>query len=175
MELRGRIAQQLNVFSSNILAASNKLLRDPINISQARSNRTYDRCEHIYNIAAGAPANFQSEPCIYEEDSVKELGPFTDPQSGGGYPNYSFFLPGDAWLPGLLVMLTEWLQKNRGAYPALLHPNTGCEVRDHMEEASIQWLGPRYPLLSSIFQCRALGCNQACQEAPHHLPPAACP
>jgi aromatic ring-cleaving dioxygenase len=57
-----------------------------------------------------------------------------------------------------------------GAYDVLLHPNTGCEVRDHAEERSIDWLGSSYPLSIDVFSCNALGCNQAC---PSTLPPPA--
>lgn len=65
-----------------------------------------------------------------------------------------------------------------GAYNMLLHPNTGCEVRDHVEQRSIRWLGePRLPLLPEVFSCRALGCNQACPDAgtgAPRPPPANC-
>lgn len=69
----------------------------------------------------------------------------------------------------------------RATYPptppddVLVHPNTGCEVRDHIEAASITWLGSPHPLLASVFSCRALGCNQACAAARRPLvPPAHC-
>merc|ERR1712224_31050 len=157
-----------NRFASTILSHTGKELLDPINVTRAKMDPTYDQCIDIYNIAAGAPANFHNEPCIYEVDMVKERGPFTDPATGGGYPNFSFFIPGETWLPGLLQMVMDWLEKNRGQYDVLIHPNTGCEVRDHMEEQSISWLGKSYPLLPRVFSCRALGCNQACTPHSHN-------
>ena len=58
---------------------------------------------------AGAPANYHPEPCIFEVDAVKKMGPFTDPVTKEGYPNYSFLIPGDVWLPGLLDRVHAWL------------------------------------------------------------------
>jgi len=46
-------------------------------------------------------------------DAVKRLGPFTDPRTGLGYPNWSFFLPGHVWMPTLVDQLTNWLRTLR--------------------------------------------------------------
>jgi hypothetical protein len=149
--------------------------RDPIDTVRAAQDPSYNQCGDRYHIAAGAPANYHTEPCIFESDLVKERGPFTDPATGLGYPNYSFFLPGITWLPDLLVRLRTWLRHLANAYieyDMLIHPNTGCEVRDHIEQRSFEWLGRALPLLPTVFSCRALGCNQAC---PGSSPPQGCP
>ena len=52
--------------------------------------------------------------------------------AGEGYPNYSFFIPGEYWLTDLVPILRRWLAVRRrdfGAYDVLIHPNTGCEAR----------------------------------------------
>eukprot|EP00427_Karlodinium_veneficum_P007519 CAMPEP_0169093762 /NCGR_PEP_ID=MMETSP1015-20121227/17607_1 /TAXON_ID=342587 /ORGANISM="Karlodinium micrum, Strain CCMP2283" /LENGTH=201 /DNA_ID=CAMNT_0009154419 /DNA_START=136 /DNA_END=738 /DNA_ORIENTATION=+ len=115
---------------------------DPINVERARWDLDYNQCGDAYNIVAGAPANFHDEPCIFEVDAVKKGGPFTNPESKKGYPNYSFFIPGHFWMPGLYQMLKAWIEtlaSKYGKYDVLFHPNTGCEVRDHMEERSVEW------------------------------------
>jgi aromatic ring-cleaving dioxygenase len=178
MTLRAEVSEKLNTFAAKVLSQLNKTLSDPIDVAKAARDPTYNHCGDAYRIVAGAPANFHAEPCIFEVDAVKEGGPFTDPLTGDGYPNYSFFIPSEYWLPGLLPMVHEWLDQNRGRYPVLIHPNTGCEVRDHIERASIQWLGGGYPLLPTVFSCDALGCNQACPRIPPAWPlpmPADCP
>jgi hypothetical protein len=176
MQFRRDLSEQLNLITKRI---TGQLPRDPIDLEMAQSDPSYNQCEDTYNIVAGAPANFHSEPCIFEVDAVKEQGPFTDPDTLKGYPNYSFFIPGDFWLPGLLHMLREWLLSTRrryaGRYDILIHPNTGCEVRDHAEERSIEWMGKSHPLLVSAFSCNALGCNQACPRVGASPPaPANC-
>ena len=156
MQLRGALASALNDFAGPGA--------DTINVTRAAADPTYRQCLTDYQIAAGAPANFHARPCIYEVDE-EGGGPFVEPRTGEPYPNYSFFLPGPAWMPGLYARVKGWLRAHRGAYPALLHPNTGCETRDHTEAASIEWLGGGaggYALDASIFSCGALGCNQAC-------------
>lgn len=173
MFFRRDISEFLNFLTLNI---TGKAPKDPIDAALAAIDPDYSQCTDTYNIAAGAPANFHDQPCIYEVDAVKEPGPFTDPATGLGYPNYSFFLPGEYWMPGLLPMLKDWLVQIKAsqyhAYDVLIHPNTGCEVRDHVETKSIQWYGKDYPLLPKVFSCHSLGCNQGCPStAP---PPANC-
>ena len=178
MDLRSQIAAQLNVLANDILKLRNQTLRDPIDSLRAGSDPAYNQCGDDYNIVAGAPANFHAEPCVFEVDAVKKQGPFTDPLTGDGYPNYSFLIPSQTWLPGLLERVQRWLTSKRGEYDVLIHPNTGCEVRDHVEEQSIYWMGRSYQLLPQVFGCNALGCNQACPEPPPAtvLPaPADCP
>ena len=176
MAYRGMLASQLNALT---LALTGQPPRDPIDADRAAQDPTYNQCAS-YQIVAGAPANYHPEPCAFEVDTVKRGGPFTDPESGLGYPNWSFLLPGAAWIPGLVSGLERWLAEQRaahgyGEYDVLIHPNSGCEVRDHMEPRSLTWLGTARPLLASIFSCRALGCNQACQGAKLPLaPPANC-
>mmetsp|Transcript_90015 Transcript_90015/g.141046 ORF Transcript_90015/g.141046 Transcript_90015/m.141046 type:complete len:312 (+) Transcript_90015:77-1012(+) len=175
MLLRQEIAEQLNRFTLRI---KGKPPVDPINVERARWDLDYNQCGDAYNIVAGAPANFHDEPCIFEVDAVKKGGPFTNPESKKGYPNYSFFIPGHFWMPGLYQMLKAWIEtlaSKYGKYDVLFHPNTGCEVRDHMEERSVEWLGVKRSLFPDIFSCHSLGCNQACPANGTRLrPPADC-
>merc|ERR1712110_547269 len=160
MLLRQNIAQQLNLFTKRI---TGQPPLDPIDTEKALQDPEYNQCGDVYNIVSGAPANFHDRPCIFDVDAVKKGGPFTDPQTGDGFPNYSFFLPGEVWLPGLVPMLKKWLQNVASQYKhydVLLHPNTGCETRDHAEDNSIEWIGKSYSLLTEVFSCNALGCNQ---------------
>ena len=176
MRLRQEMASFLN---SQAATLRGRPMRDPMDADRAQSDAKYCQCIDVYHLEAGAPANYHDEPCIYEVDAVKELGPFTDPESDLGYPNYSFFIPSDFWLPGLKDSLIDWLQRLRARgryreYGVLVHPNTGCEARDHVDASSpdITWLGQVLPLQPAIFSCNALGCNQACpSKAP---PPANC-
>ena len=176
MELRATLAAQLNRWT-HVLTGQPPV--DPIDVGRAAVDPDYNQCGDTYNIVAGAPANYHPEPCIFEVDAVKKMGPFTDPHSRLGYPNYSFLIPGETWLPGLMDRASAWLRGLAGgafgAYDVLLHPNTGCEVRDHVEARSIMWLGAAHPLLPEVFSCKALGCNQACPQKPpaHPLPPPA--
>merc|ERR1712159_623846 len=133
MTLRSELAHQLNKLTSQITGEPQ---RDPIDVERAGVDPSYNQCGSTYHIVAGAPANFHNEPCIFEVDDVKKGGPFTDPKTGGGYPNFSFFIPSEFWLPGLLASVRQWLHSvssKYGQYDVLIHPNTGCEVRDHAE------------------------------------------
>ena len=170
MQLRAIISERLNELTEEIKGHP---ADDPIDVGQALSDVDYNQCGNSYGIVAGAPANYHQEPCIFEVDAVKKGGPFTDPETMLGYPNYSFLIPGGFWMPGLLDKLRSFLLELRAnrqefsKYPLLFHPNSGCEVRDHAEKQSIEWHGGRgvdegYPLLTRVFSCRALGCNQAC-------------
>ena len=107
MSLRRDMALQLNLLTTRTTGLPP---RDPIDAERAFSDPDYNQCGDVYNIVAGAPANFHDQPCIFEVDAVKKGGPFTDPLTGDGYPKYSFFIPGEIWLPGLLTMLKRWLQ-----------------------------------------------------------------
>ena len=152
---------------------------DPIDVVRAEQDPSYDQCIDSYNIVAGAPANFHRAPRIYEVDAVKVGGPFTDPNTLLGYPNYSFFIPGEYWMPGVLQKMQQlmlWLQQQPRfkSYGVLVHPNTGCEVRDHVEPRSVLWLGTELPMFASIFRCRLLGCNQACRPSVQVQPPGSC-
>lgn len=172
LRLRASLATFLNDEAARIKGAP---LRDPTDAARASTDLSYSRCTSLYKIAAGAPANFIDEPCIYEVDPYKEDGgPFSDPVSDLGYPNWSFFIPSDFWLPGLKASVVAWLGKRHGEYDVLFHPNTGCEARDHVGIGSpdITWLGTARPLKPSIFSCNALGCNQACPSS--DPPPANC-
>jgi hypothetical protein len=164
MLLRREIAQKLNELGGGILRSEGRELKDPMNLTKAGTDPGYNHCGDSYNIVAGAPANFHNEPCLFEVDAVKEGGPFTDPATGDGYPNYSFFIPGEVWMPGLLDAFQPWLEEHRGKYDVFVHPNTGCEVCDHAETQSARWFGKTYPLLSEVFSCNSLGCNQACPK-----------
>lgn len=163
MKYRALISQKLNEMAKHY----GRDHAGRIDVVRAAEDPDYDQCIDEFDIVAGAPANYHSSPCIFEVDATKRLGPFTDPASGLGYPNFSFLLPGNMWMPGLYGIMREWLHTVRQdpeflQYQILLHPNTGCEVRDHVESASIEWMGKPQPLLASVFSCRALGCNQAC-------------
>ena len=136
MQYRGLLAAQLNNLTH---ALSGRPPRDPIDAVRAASDTEYSQCAS-HSIVAGAPANYHPEPCIFEVDTVKVGGPFTDPTSGLGYPNWSFLLPGHTWVPQLLQHVDAWLRAQRSAtsshpdldasqYDVLVHPNTGCEVR----------------------------------------------
>eukprot|EP00929_Paragymnodinium_shiwhaense_P088983 TRINITY_DN49259_c0_g1_i1.p1 TRINITY_DN49259_c0_g1~~TRINITY_DN49259_c0_g1_i1.p1 ORF type:complete len:315 (+),score=20.52 TRINITY_DN49259_c0_g1_i1:71-1015(+) len=176
MRFRQEIATFLNEEAQRIKGAP---MKDPMDSLRALSDADYSQCIDSYHIEAGAPGAYHNEPCIYEVDMVKEMGPFTDPVSKLGYPNYSFFIPSDWWLAGLKDRLVGWLKQLRlrgryTEYDVLVHPNTGCETRDHVDASSpdITWLGSQHALDAAIFSCNALGCNQACpSKAP---PPANC-
>lgn len=179
MKYRAVISQKLN----EMITYYGRDNAGQIDVVRAAQDPNYDQCIDEFNIVAGAPANYHSSPCIYEVDATKRLGPFTDPASGLGYPNYSFLLPGNLWMPGLYDTMRTWLHTIRRdpqflQYQILLHPNTGCEVRDHVEKASIEWMGKSQPLMPSVFSCRALGCNQACPKQKlnrsHVRPPGHC-
>lgn len=175
MLFRERVANFLNQLVVKVKGSPPRLA---INGTRARLDLNYNVCGEIFDIKAGAPANFVDEPCIYEVDSVMEHGgPWRNPSLHEGYPNWSFFLPGDFWLPGAVPMLRAWLDSERsavggyGQYTFAIHPNTGCESHDHFKE--IEWLGPPLPL-SDDFSCNALGCNQMCQANVKSAYPANC-
>ena len=175
MRLRGALAEFLNEETARI---TGRPPDDPIDATRARRDPRYSPCIDTYQLVAGAPANYHDEPCIYEVDAVKELGPFTDPGTGLGYPNWSFLIPSDFWTPGLKNRTVSWfnaLPTDFRRYDVLFHPNTGCEARDHVDATSpdITWLGTRRALDAAIFSCNALGCNQAC-PSPGARPPADC-
>ena len=172
MALRRAMAQQLNVMAANL--TTRPLLLDSIDVQRAFDDPAYENCIGTYNIIAGAPANFMPTPCIYECDGTKVNGPFTNPNSGLGYPNFSFFIPGKTWAPGLLEQFKAWVMLNRGLYDVLIHPNSGCETRDHAEARSIEWMGNPHALSTDVFSCNALGCNQACRAGASRAPPANC-
>ena len=190
MRLRGAFARKVNALTANLTDGAAP--RDPIDSEAAQSDPAYNQCEHSYHIVAGAPANYHSEPCAFEVDATKELGPFTDPATGLGYPNYSFFIPGDVWVPGLLNAVRLWLYAFHepvttrpsdepytdefSQYGVLIHPNSGCEVRDHADPQCTEWIGPRTPLAldMNIFSCNALGCDQACPGSLPLSPPSNC-
>jgi hypothetical protein len=134
MEFRRDIAEHLNLLGRQI-APQSRL--GQINTTRALIDPGYDQCSDEYDIVAGAPASYLAVPCIFEVDTVKTGGPFTDPRTGRGYPNFSFLIPGETWLPRMLLLLREWIvdaQSERfRKYPVLIHPNTGCEKRDHGE------------------------------------------
>lgn len=90
MRLRSALSAQLNDITA---ALTGEAPTDPIDVTRAGLDPNYNQCGHTYNIVAGAPANFHAQPCIFEVDAVKKLGPFTDPSTMLGYPNYSFLLP----------------------------------------------------------------------------------
>ena len=171
MRLRRDLAAFFNADAAHLDA--------PIDEARALRDPAYDECIDTFGLVAGAPAKYHPSPCIYEVDAVKEMGPFTNPATGLGYPNWSFLIPSDFWAPGLRDRTVAWFERRRergdgGAYDVLFHPNTGCEARDHVDASSpdIRWLGERRPLDAAIFSCNALGCNQACPS--DRGPPADC-
>jgi aromatic ring-cleaving dioxygenase len=44
----------------------------------------------------------------------------------------------------------EWIEANRGDFSALIHPDTGNDLKDHSE--GIQWLGQELPLDFKFFE-----------------------
>ncbi len=171
MKLRGELAELMN---SLVLRITGSRPMDPIDPVTAVADPNYDMCHNTYFIRAGVPANFHTEPCIYEVDAVLGAGfdPWVDPDTGLGYPNYSFFIPGSFWLPGFLPVLIEWVRKKQkeeySQYPIFIHPNSGCETRD---PGSMEWFGHSQKL-SNRLSCNSLGCNQACPS--NDPPPANC-
>ena len=201
MQLRAAIARTLNNITSQ-LVTSQRAGRPPgrlpletldrgrgtsspetwLDETRAGIDPNYDQCYRRFHIAPGAPANYHATPCAYAVDPLSyPNGPFTDPRTRRGYPNFAFFLPGDVWLPQLVPLLLAWLDSvvathspQRATFPLLLHPNTGCELRDHFDPASIRWLGTHsYPLNPAAFECAALGCNRACGGLQSPTPPPA--
>jgi len=78
-------------------------------------------------------------------------------------PNMEYFIP-----KSLFVDAYSWLVVNRGALDVLIHPNTGCQDRDHTTRAV--WLGiPQHVDVTGLC-CRkgpvACGCwdMECCQE-----------
>ena len=103
MLYRKMIAEKLNELSREGRIDVYRAARDP----------NYNQCGNEFFITAGAPANYRSLPCIFEVDATKKGGPFTDPSSGMGYPNYSFLLPGSAWMDGLVDSMRSWILEMR--------------------------------------------------------------
>ena len=174
MRFRSILAEKLNSMFGG---------KPRMDVKRAAADIDYNQCGDEFGIVAGAPVNYHSLPCIFEVDDSKRLGPFTNPSTGGGYPNYSFLLPGDSWYPGIVSAIKAWLVEYRQSHPEfalytlLIHPNTGCEKRDHVEEASVIWMGDPLPLLWQIFSCNTLGCNQGCAQqgnANRHPEPSDC-
>lgn len=83
MRMRRDLAEQLNLLN-RLIKGSNPL--DPIDPDRALNDPDYNQCGNSYNIVAGAPANYHTEPCIFEVDAVKKGGPFTDPSTGSLQP-----------------------------------------------------------------------------------------
>jgi hypothetical protein len=83
MRMRRDLAEQLNLLN-RLIKGSNPL--DPIDLDRALNDPDYNQCGSSYNIVAGAPANYHTEPCIFEVDAVKKGGPFTDPSTGSLQP-----------------------------------------------------------------------------------------
>ena len=110
MAYRGLMAARLNALSTRITGHPP---RAPIDAHRAGADPAYSACEDDYHIVAGAPANYHREACIFEVDAVKRRGPFTDPKTGLGYPNWSFFLPGSVWMPNMVEELITWLRAVR--------------------------------------------------------------
>lgn len=44
----------------------------------------------------------------------------------------------------------EWIEANRGNFSALIHPDTGEDLKDHSE--GIRWLGKELPLNFKFFE-----------------------
>lgn len=167
MKLRADFASWLNLQGT---------FRSPTDPLRALQDPAYNVCGLNYSMPAGDPASYLDEPCIYEVDLYLENGgPWIDPVSKLGYPNWSFFLPGDHWMPGLLPRVRAWIQQqNLGyGYVFVIHPNTGCETRDHFQD--LEWYGKLVPLpLSNDFTCNAPGCNQLCVPGTRYTYPGNC-
>eukprot|EP00948_MAST-09A_sp_MAST-9A-sp1_P003548 g3548.t1 len=178
MRFRAKIAEKLNALTEEILGHP---AENPINITRARKEVDYNQCYDLHKLVAGAPGAYLSRFCIFEVDTTKRLGPFTNPKNEEGYPNYSFFIPGNTWLKDAYAKVRAWIKFQLSLpeyekYQVLFHPNTGCEIRDHVDLASIEWFGhgKSLPLKPSVFSCNALGCNQACGSERQHTPPSNC-
>jgi len=170
LELRGLLAATLNRLTEELGGRSPQL---PIDAAKAGEDPMYDTCESAFGVFAGNPANYMTEPCIFFIDAVMlSGGPFRDPTLNRGYPNFSFFLPGATWLPGLKGKVLEWSEevkktKKFSQYTVLVHPNSGCLVRDHFEASQIYWSDKGVPLYSKdLYSCNAVGCNEACPKSP---------
>jgi DOPA 4,5-dioxygenase len=50
----------------------------------------------------------------------------------------------NVFTPHQFGAFVSWLVINRGPLSALIHPNTGEDVRDHTQRAT--WMGPPVPL-----------------------------
>lgn len=72
----------------------------------------------------------------------------------GPFPTaeYSFFIPP----PDLPATMNFLVQHRTGVLDILLHPNSGCEIYDHMEWAFFS--GQPWRLDDSAFTCQAPGC-----------------
>ncbi len=83
------------------------------------------------------------ELCPFEVSWVAD-GPFPTAE-------FSFYIP-----PSNLSMTLNYLVQNRNGLDVLLHPNSGCEIEDHMEWAF--FAGTPWRLDTSAFTCEAPGC-----------------
>lgn len=59
-------------------------------------------------------------------------------------PHYTGMFEVNLFTPEQFGAFIPWLVINRGPLSALLHPNTGDDVRDHSQRAT--WLGEQLPL-----------------------------
>lgn len=91
------------------------------------------------------PFPFHSKPCAHQ------LTPKTVPELRiyriwdkpiGPHPIAMFEV--NLFTPAQFGAFIPWLVINRGPLSALLHPNTGDDIRDHTQRAT--WLGQPFPL-----------------------------
>ena len=92
---------------------------------------------------AGDPQPQRTDMCPYEID-WDPAGPFPTAQ-------YSFFVPKAHFGPTV-----RWIMNHRDSLDVLVHPNSGCEVEDHVVWPL--WGGQRWPLDAGIFSCEFPGC-----------------
>ena len=93
--------------------------------------------------AAGDPRPEQKSVCAYPTAWLPE-GPFPTAQ-------YSFFVPRSHYSETV-----QWVIQRRNGLDLLVHPNSGCEIQDHLHWAV--WGGNPWELNEAAFHCDSPGC-----------------
>eukprot|EP00389_Voromonas_pontica_P001393 GDKH01002096.1.p1 GENE.GDKH01002096.1~~GDKH01002096.1.p1 ORF type:complete len:214 (-),score=29.97 GDKH01002096.1:328-969(-) len=79
----------------------------------------------------------QNASCFFYPD-MEAAGPFVVAQ-------WSIYV-----VPKDIVRMSEWITKRRGSYDVLIHPNSGCNIRDHVHFPV--WSGKPWPIDATIFK-----------------------
>eukprot|EP00043_Microstomoeca_roanoka_P028288 m.17482 g.17482 ORF g.17482 m.17482 type:complete len:238 (+) comp8293_c0_seq1:1852-2565(+) len=95
------------------------------------------------SFAAGDPRPEQKTICAYPTTWVPD-GPFPTAQ-------YSFFIPASFY-----AETVQWITQRRNGLDVLVHPNSGCEIQDHLEWPL--WGGKPWELNVDAFHCDSPGC-----------------